>query len=159
MARKKDGDLAFHAYRRAADQGPAVFDAGAIHGKTGVKIVAAIEYHARRLYLFFKPDSLQASGERGYAYIGVDRRQSVLCRRGFLPADIILPVQDLPLQVGQFDDIVIGNHQLANTGSRQINGCWRTQATGTDNQDPRREQFFLTCNIHLRQHDLPTVTQ
>ena len=52
-------------------------------------------------------------------------------------------MHDLPLQIGEIDDIAIANGELTDAAGSQIKRCRRPKAAGTDNQRMRLIELFL----------------
>jgi hypothetical protein len=59
-------------------------------------------------------------------------------------ADASLRVQDLALQVGEIDGVVIDQRDLADAGRCQVECCRRTEAAGTDDQGMGIQDACLT---------------
>jgi hypothetical protein len=68
-------------------------------------------------------------------------------------------MQDLALQVGPVDDVVVGDDQTSDPGGGEVDRRRRAEPAGADDQGPRAEQFLLARDIDVRQHDLPAVAQ
>ena len=68
------------------------------------------------------------------------------------------PVDDLALQVGQRNRIVIDDAEGARTGSGQIKQRRRAKPAGTDYENAGLTQAHLTGTADLRQHDVARVT-
>ena len=73
------------------------------------------------------------------------------------PSDIGRGVDDLALQVGQRDDVVIDHAERADTGGGQIHQDRRTEAAGADHQHGRLFQRGLPGAADLAQHDMAGV--
>ncbi|MOA37635.1 hypothetical protein D3C78_1592470 [compost metagenome] len=68
-------------------------------------------------------------------------------------------MQHLTLQVGYINRVEIGQVQLSDTGSCQVQGHRRAQAAEPDNQCAAVLQAHLAVDIDLSQEDLPAVAQ
>jgi hypothetical protein len=66
-------------------------------------------------------------------------------------------VDDLALQVGVIDDVVIDDADAADPGGGQVEQQRRTEAAGTDAEDFCRLQALLTFDSHFRQNQVPGV--
>jgi hypothetical protein len=66
-------------------------------------------------------------------------------------------VRDLPLQVRQFQPVVIDDADRADAGGGQIQRQRRAQAAGANHQHARRLQLRLADAPHVLQQDVPGV--
>ena len=73
------------------------------------------------------------------------------------PSDVGRGVDDLALQVGQRDDVVIDRAERADTGGRQIHQDRRAEAAGADHQHRRLLQRGLPRAADVAQHDMAGV--
>ena len=73
------------------------------------------------------------------------------------PADVGRGVDDLALQVGQRDDVVIDDAERADTRGRQIHQHRRAEAAGADHQHRRLLQRGLPGAADVAQHDMAGV--
>ena len=89
--------------------------------------------------------------------VGVERVQPVLRRRQLRPADVRRPVQDLPLQVAEVDDVEVDDAERADAGGREIHRDRRSESAGADAQHLRRLQLALTVDADLRHDQMPRV--
>ena len=76
-----------------------------------------------------------------------------------LAANVFGAVQDLPLQVGQIDDIEVNDAQCAHARRRQIQRHRRAQAARPDAQHARLLQLELTLHADLGQDEVAGVAQ
>ena len=68
-------------------------------------------------------------------------------------------MEDLPLQVGQVDAVVIHQRDAADAGDAEIHGHRRTEAAGADDQRVRRQEFFLAGYVDVIQQDVARITE
>ena len=68
-------------------------------------------------------------------------------------------MNDLPLQVGQVDMVIVGQQQATDAGASQIQRRRATQPAHADDQYAAVEQALLTIHINLLQQYLAAVTQ
>ena len=73
------------------------------------------------------------------------------------PSDVGRGVDDLALQVGQRDDVVIDHAERADAGGRQIHQDRRAEAAGADHQHGRLLQRGLPGAADFAQHDMAGV--
>lgn len=71
---------------------------------------------------------------------------------------IALIVQHLPLQIGQLDDVPVGEAQVSHPGPDKLVGQHASQRPATDQQHARRRQPLLAGRADLPQERLPVVT-
>ena len=128
-----------------------------IDGQARGKIIAAINHQIIR-------------GEQGCAIIiiqsllvnmafkmRVQRAQRVGHGLGLILPQHIIGKQNLPLQIGQSDSVIINQPQRADTGSRQILRHRMAQTAQTDQCDARRFQFLLTGTADFLQHNMALI--
>ena len=73
------------------------------------------------------------------------------------PADGRGVVDDLPLQIGQRNRVVIDDAERADAGGGEIFEHRRAEPAGADHQHPRALQPLLPRTADLRQHDVARV--
>ena len=88
----------------------------------------------------------------------VDRRQGFAAGLHFRQADRGRGVQDLPLQVGEIDDIAIDETNGADTGGSKIESGRRAEPPGADEQDLRLAQLQLALAADIAEDNLPAVS-
>ena len=84
--------------------------------------------------------------------VGVDR---LLRRYDLRLPDVVVLVEDLPLQVRDIDRVEVDDADLSDAGERQIHGDRRTETARTDDQRARFHDLALTARPHLRHDDMP----
>ena len=89
--------------------------------------------------------------------MGVLRQHCVLGREYFGYTDIFVTVDNLPLQVGVFHDVVINHTDGAHTRRSQILQRGRTQTASADHQHLGVFQLFLPLPADFPQHDVAGV--
>ena len=72
----------------------------------------------------------------------------------FAQADPVRRMRDLPLQIGQFDRVVIDDSKRPYPGRGQIQQQRGAEAARADHQDPGIAQFRLTDAADLGQKDV-----
>ena len=123
----------------------------------GFEIVGAIEHQV-------------VAADHGHGVVGVEPyrvgfEQHMRIERAHLfggavdlePADFRRGVDDLALQIGQRDHVVIDDAQRADTGRRQIHQRGRAEAAGADDEHGRFLQRSLAGTADLAQHDVAGV--
>jgi hypothetical protein len=73
------------------------------------------------------------------------------------PSDVGRGVDDLALQIGQRDDVVIDRAERADASRRQIHQDRRTEAAGADHQHGRLFQGGLPGAADFAQNDMAGV--
>jgi hypothetical protein len=74
-----------------------------------------------------------------------------------MPAHAVLGVNDLALQVGEVDTIVVDDVEGAHTGGGEIHEGGRAQPTGADDQHARGEELGLALLAHLIEDQMARV--
>ena len=87
----------------------------------------------------------------------VKRAQTRARGCGLAGADVGGVEQQLALQVGQVDAVVIDDAQRADAGRGQVQAGRRTEAAGADHQYARGLEFFLAGDADLRQQQVAAV--
>src|SRR4029077_7195954 len=88
----------------------------------------------------------------------VDGKQTCARRIGFLAANVVRSMQELPVKIAKINRVLIPDSESADAGGGEIKRCWRTQPAGADAQYPRFLQSALTLFADLRKIDLARVT-
>src|ERR1700722_2649879 len=73
------------------------------------------------------------------------------------PPDVLCRMDDLSVQVGERDVVVVNDPERAYTGPRQILQRGRTQAARADHQRPRGFKLVLAGTAQPMQDDLARV--
>ena len=89
----------------------------------------------------------------------IERQRRVACGARLVTLEIGHAVSDLSLQIGKLNCVGIGQDQVANAGSGQVERYRRAQPTGAYHQYPRGQQALLPLDVDRVQHDLPAVAQ
>jgi hypothetical protein len=88
----------------------------------------------------------------------IDVGKSIACRVYFPTADVLRPMNYLPLQIRRVNHIKIDNTQPANARGGKIHPRWRAESAGADHQYARGFQFSLTLHANFRHDQMATVT-
>ena len=75
-----------------------------------------------------------------------------------LAADVLRAVQDLPLEIGEIDDVAIDQADAADAGRGEIERDRRAEPAGADAEDARGLQPLLPLERDLRHDEMPRVT-
>ena len=87
----------------------------------------------------------------------VDLGDGVACALRLRPADVVLAVDDLALQIGLLDSIELDDAQGADTGRSQIQQRRGTQSAGADHQHPGILEPQLRLGAEVRDDQVPAV--
>src|SRR5712672_3905149 len=87
--------------------------------------------------------------------VDVQKRAAGACNLG--DADVGGAMDDLALQVGEIDLIVVDHAQSADAGGSEILQEWCAEPARTDHQHARGDQPRLAHAADLRQHDVARV--
>ena len=99
----------------------------------------------------------EADGVGRDRHVRVDPGDCVARARDFRPAKRRRVVNDLALQVGQRDRVVIDDPERPHPGRGEILDKRRTQPAGADDQHPRRLQLLLPRTADIGKHDMARV--
>ncbi len=121
------------------------------------EIVGAVERDvvaAHDLAGVVRPD---APGDGLDLHVGVEARNRV--RRAFdlRPVDVGRPVQDLPVQIGERDLVVVDDGERPDAGAGEILQRRRAEPARADDENPRRLQLLLPRSADAAQDDLAGV--
>ena len=89
--------------------------------------------------------------------VGVDIRQRLASRLHLGAPDSIDPMEDLSLEIGHIDDVVVDDADRAHPGGRQIEGGGRSETAGADQEHPRIEQPGLAGLAHFGEQQVTAV--
>ncbi len=96
--------------------------------------------------------------EAGHEYRDLARLTESLRAPGFEPADIRLPMNDLPLQVGFIDDIEVDDSQSSDAGCGEIQEHGRSQAAGAYDQNLAVLEAFLSFQTNVGNQQMTAVS-
>ena len=82
-----------------------------------------------------------------------------IAESSFFFPDVLRAVNDLPLQVGEIDDIEIHEADSANSGRSQIKTERRAESARADQQNARLLQLQLTFHAHFGHDEVAAVTE
>lgn len=68
-------------------------------------------------------------------------------------------MDDLALQVGQLDHVVIGNPDGPDPGGSEVEQRRRAQPSRPEDEDPGRSEPPLSGEAHFRQQQVPGITR
>ena len=77
---------------------------------------------------------------------------------GLVPADIDCIVQDLPLKVAGFEDIMIDNTDAPDSGSCKLLQKRRSESACSYYENRGRSQLSLPCRSHFWQKNMPRIS-
>ena len=146
-----------HAQHGAVDQRLAAQHAGVVeqvarrevvHG--GHDDVVAVDHGERG-------GGAQARGVRLERHLGVERRQPLRRHLGLAPADVGGREQDLALQVGELDDVVVDDADAADAGGGEIEEHRRAEPAGADDEHRAGAQRVLAALADLLEDELAVV--
>src|SRR5581483_609747 len=148
-------ELAFEPDRRAGDERLARAHAALVRVEARGEIVGAVEHDvdardriAPRLFL--------AQLE---LHLAIERAQAIGSGVGLGAADIALCIEDLTLQIGQIDDVAIGDDEPADAGGREVLRSRAAEAAEPEHEDRRVAQHALSGDADFAQHDLSRVSR
>lgn len=153
------GDLSLHADGGGGNQRLAPGDAGGVDGETGFEIVAGVEHEVGPGHRRIEAVALQALADRGHGNIGIEAEQPVPGGIDLGLAERFFGMGDLALQIGQLNDIVIGDQQMADAGRGKIHGRGAAEPAHADNENGGVHELALSRHVHFGQQDLAAEAQ
>jgi hypothetical protein len=90
-------------------------------------------------------------------YMRIDARNGVSRALDLFLTDAFRVMDDLSLEIGQRNRIVVDDAERPDARSRQILQHGRSETTRTDNQYTRCLQLLLARAADFRQHDMPRI--
>ena len=76
---------------------------------------------------------------------------------GFGTSYIGSPVNDLPLEIGQFDIVEFHYSQGPDARGREVEQCGRSQSPGTDDEHARMSEPLLPVDTHVGDDQVAAV--
>ena len=107
----------------------------------------------------FEQIAFGACLQGGHLHIAVDALEPLLAGCGLGLADAGFGVQNLALQIGQVDRVVVNQRDVADTGRGQIQGRRRAEASGADDQRVGIEKGLLALYAQLVKQDMARIAQ
>ena len=89
--------------------------------------------------------------------VGIEGGQPRCACLGLGPVDIRGSEQDLTLQVGQRDRVVVDQGERADACGGEKHGGWAAERAEANERDMRFYQLLLARPADLAQHDVPGV--
>src|SRR5689334_6411037 len=90
-------------------------------------------------------------------HLGIDMREGPACALDLGGADALGHMDDLALEVGEIDLVIIDDAERADARCSEIKQERRAEAAGADHQHPRLQQLLLAFFADLVQHQMPGV--
>ena len=155
----KHGSLTFKAEDAAVDIGLSQQHAGVIYEVARREVIGPVGDNVVVLEDLQGVFRCQLCVVELHLYIGVQRLQAVPGGLQFRLSHGLCGVQDLPLEIGQVDNVEIDNAELTHTRRRQIQRERRTEAAGPNREHSRRLQFQLPFHAHFGHDQMTAVAQ
>ena len=153
------GNLTLEAQQGAGYERPPGQVAGVVQQISGIEIVTAVGDQVVVLddlpRVFLRKPRLVGN----QAHLGVDLGHGLLGAQDLGHADARGRVDDLALQVGELDHVVVDDAQGADPGGRQVHQKGRAESAGADHQDLGGEQLRLALFTDLVEDDVPGVAK
>ena len=90
-------------------------------------------------------------------HVRIERSEAILGRRQLRAPDVGRPVNDLPLQVAEVDDVEVDDAECADAGGSEIHRGRRAKAAGADAKHLRGLQLLLTLDADLGHDQVAAV--
>ena len=133
--------------------------AGAVDGVAGGEVVRAVEDDVGDTDARVEGGAAQSFLDGDDFDCRIDRRQRLATRFRLGHANPCLGVEDLSLQVGQIDGVVIDQRDPADAGRGEIERSRRAEAAGTDDQRVAVEDALLAFDAECVKEDVPAVAE
>jgi len=134
-------------------------DAGGIDGVAGGEIVGAVQHHVGVADQFCEPGCIGFFTEGVDLDMGVELFQCESGRIDLVHAYALFGMQNLALQIGQIDLVMIHQGDAANTCRGQIKRSGGAKSAGTDDQRSGSEQPALPFYAYLVEQDMARIAQ
>ena len=134
-------------------------NAGTVDGVAGGEIIGTVENDIGTGDQGAERFAGQALLQRDDIDFRIDGAQRLAARLGLGHADPCLGVDDLSLQVGEVDRVVVNQRDLSDAGRGKIKRRRRTQTTSTDDQCVRGQNIRLTFDAEFVEQDVTAVTE
>src|SRR5699024_5584045 len=95
--------------------------------------------------------------ERLDSDVRVQRLDRAFRRLGLRFAEPLGRVDDLALEVGRVDGVVVDDPERADARGSEVEGGWRTEPAGADQEDARVEQLLLALLADFGDEQVPRV--
>ena len=153
----EDGDLAAPPAQRARYQRDPGGDTGGVDREPGSEIVCAVQHKVAAGDQVCGIGSGQAFSDRFDMNMGVKGLQGLGSGLDLESAGIGPGKQDLALEVGQGDGVVVDEAQGPHARRSQIEGGRRTDASQSDQANARSLQPLLAGAAHFRQQQVARI--
>ncbi|MNY02417.1 hypothetical protein D3C86_1349890 [compost metagenome] len=153
----EDPDLTVPAAQRPGHQGHARRDAGGVDGEARLEIVGAVQHQVEALDNAGGVGRRQPLDEGLDGDMGIERGQMLSACLDLGPLGVGGGEDDLTLQVGQGDPVMVDQAQGPDPGGGQIEGGGRPNPAQADDQHPCALQRLLAGAADLGQHQLTGI--
>jgi len=136
-------DLAEESPHGAVNERDAPLDGGPVQQITGRKIIHRIDDQVAPPCHLVDVFLCDPSMDRLDADQGVEGGELLLHGRGLLPSDVVVPVEDLAVEIARLDHVAVNDPQMPHAGSGKVEGDHRSQPPGAGDENPRRFEPFL----------------
>jgi len=123
----------------------------------GREVVGAVEHQIHIPRQCRQAHVVQALDAGFHQDVRIQRRQGIPTRLGLGASEAAHVVQNLPLQIAEFDHIVIRQDDVPYPRRSEIQRHGRPQAPGPDDQDAGGQKAFLPLDSQLIQQDVPGI--
>jgi len=154
-----DTDLTVETDRGTGNQRLLVMHAGAVDGVAGGEIVGAVEHDIDRRDQRVERFARQPLLQRDDLDLGIDGVQRLPAGLRLGHADAGLGMENLPLQIGEIDGVVIDQSHLADPGRSQVECRRRPQAASPDHQRMAGQNARLAFDAERIEEDMAAVAE
>ena len=93
-----------------------------------------------------------------YLHIRIDGNHLLLGAFHLRGVQVLGLVNDLSLQVAEVNHIGIHDTDMSHASRSEVEGNWRTQASGTNDEHPGIEELFLSLEAYILKEDVAAVS-
>ena len=126
---------------------------------TGGKVIARVHDHIGVSDQLQQSFFIHTLVEFDHFDFRIDFRKSLSGRVCFRGANVVCTVNDLALEVGQVNSVIVTDSELADSARGKVHGGRGAESSRPDYQYMRPDQGFLTLYSYLWQQDVTAVTQ
>ena len=139
------------------DQGLLGKEAGIVDEKFGGKVVDAVDDDIVVAEQLQRIASRQSLFIHGNGHVRIEGLDLFFSRQDLRTSHIGRMVQNLSLQVRKIDHVAVDQADSPDPSCRQVEGGWRAQTSGTDQQNFGLGNLLLSLAADFRQQNMPTV--
>jgi hypothetical protein len=154
----EDGELAFEAMDGAVDVGDAAPCGDIAAEVAGGEVVGAVEDEIAAVGEVHGVGGAEAVVDDGDAEGGVERLEAGGGGGGLGLAGVCFGEEDLALEIGEGDDIVVDDDEVADACGGEVEEGWAAETASAETEDGGAGEFFLGFWAEAREGELARKT-